>query len=81
MQIVTYRSAMDIDVKFLDEHGFIYKHNIYSNFKNGWIKNPYDRNIQHITEYVQCVMNGMIFKCLQNGIHKTYIKLERKECI
>lgn len=45
MQIVTYRSAMDIDVKFLDEHGFIYKHNIYSNFKNGWIKNPYDRTI------------------------------------
>ena len=45
MQIVAYRNAMDIDVKFLDKDGYIYQHTNYTNFKNGQIKNPYDRCI------------------------------------
>ena len=45
MQIIVYRNYDDIDVMFLDEHRYVYEHNIYGNFKNGCIKNPYDRNI------------------------------------
>lgn len=42
MQIIAYRNCADIDVMFLDEHGYVYRHNTYTNFKKGSIKNPYD---------------------------------------
>lgn len=45
MKIITYRKSDDIDIQFLDEHGYVYEHQTYSNFKTGQIKNPYDRNI------------------------------------
>ena len=45
MKIIRYGACDDIDVQFLDEHGYIYYHNVYTNFKKGQIKNPYDRNI------------------------------------
>ena len=45
MKIIRYGACDDIDVQFLDEHGYIYYHNVYTNFKKGQIKNPYDRSI------------------------------------
>lgn len=45
MKIVGQRSNSDIDVQFLDEHKYIYKHNTYANFKNRCIKNPYDKSM------------------------------------
>ena len=45
MKIISYRKSDDIDIQFLDEHGYIFEHQTYSNFKSGGIKNPYDRNI------------------------------------
>lgn len=45
MKIVTYRKSNDIDIQFLDEHKYVFKHQAYSNFKSGCIKNPYDKNI------------------------------------
>ena len=45
MKIIAYRKSDDIDIQFLDEHGYIFEHQTYSNFKSGGIKNPYDRNI------------------------------------
>lgn len=45
MKIIAYRKSDDIDIQFLDEHGYIFEHQIYSNFKSGGIKNPFDKNI------------------------------------
>ncbi|RFZ78255.1 AP2 domain-containing protein [Lacrimispora amygdalina] len=48
MKIVSARNSCDIDVQFLDDYGYIYKHNIYTNFKKGNIKNPYDKTISNV---------------------------------
>lgn len=44
MKIIEYVSSDNVTIKFLDEHGFE-KNTTYSNFKNGCIKNPYDKII------------------------------------
>lgn len=43
MRIIRYGSISDIDVQFLDEYGHIVHNAAYTNFKNGQIKNPYDK--------------------------------------
>lgn len=43
MKIIAVRKKSDIDVQFLDEHGYIKEHTTYVNFKRGQIKNPYDK--------------------------------------
>lgn len=45
MQIIGYRSNNDIDIQFLDDFHYVKEHQTYSNFKNGYIKNPYDRTL------------------------------------
>ena len=35
MKIIAYRKSDDIDIQFLDEYGYVFEHQIYSNFK--WI--------------------------------------------
>ena len=45
MKIIAYRKNDDIDIQFLDDNGYVYEHQTYSNFKTGQIKNPYDRTI------------------------------------
>ena len=35
MKIIAYRKSNDIDVQFLDKDGYIFKHQIYANFKSG----------------------------------------------
>lgn len=45
MKIVQYRSNDDIDIEFLDEFHYIKRHNTYSNFKAGVVKNPYDKSV------------------------------------
>ena len=45
MKIVRYGSFDDIDIEFIDEFHYIKEHQIYSNFKSGSVKNPYDRTI------------------------------------
>ena len=44
MKIVEYTNTENIIVEFQDEHKFR-KRSTYSNFKNGGIKNPYDKTI------------------------------------
>ena len=44
MKIIEYVNSDNVTIKFLDEHGFE-KNTTYSNFKNGCIKNPYDKII------------------------------------
>lgn len=48
MKIISYRSNKDIDIEFLDDFHYIKKHQLYSNFKKGTIKNPYDKTICNI---------------------------------
>lgn len=48
MRIIRYNSGSDIDVEFLDEHQYIKKNTLYLNFKNGQIKNPYDRTVAKV---------------------------------
>lgn len=43
MKIISYRNYSDIDVEFLDENHYVKKHTCYINFKNGSIKNPFDK--------------------------------------
>ena len=45
MKIVRYGSYTDIDVEFLDDFHYVKQHQSYSNFKNGILKNPYDRTV------------------------------------
>lgn len=47
MRIVDIRSSDDITIEFLDLHN-MKKKTTYSNFKNGGIKNPYDRSIKGV---------------------------------
>lgn len=48
MKIIGYRRQGDLDVQFLDVHGFIKYHTTYANFKKGQIRNPYDRTAHGI---------------------------------
>ena len=48
MKIIAYRKSNDIDVQFLDKDGYIFKHQIYANFKSGGIKNPYDKTVLNV---------------------------------
>lgn len=45
MKIVRYGSHEDIDIEFLDDFHYVKEHQAYSNFKNGGVKNPYDKTI------------------------------------
>lgn len=45
MKIVRYGSKTDIDIEFLDDFHYIKEHQMYSNFKSGCVKNPYDKTI------------------------------------
>lgn len=45
MKIVRYGSYTDIDVEFMDDFHYVKEHQAYINFKNGGVKNPYDRTI------------------------------------
>lgn len=45
MKIVAYHKYNDIDVQFLDEHGYIKKHVLCQAFNKGQVKNPYDRSV------------------------------------
>ena len=48
MKIIAYRKSDDIDVEFLDDSHYIAEHQIYSNFKNGLIKSPYDKTLYNV---------------------------------
>ena len=43
MRIIRYDSISDIDIQFMDDYGHIVHNAMYTNFKNGQIKNPYDK--------------------------------------
>ena len=43
MRIIRYGSISDIDIQFMDDYGHIVHNAMYTNFKNGQIKNPYDK--------------------------------------
>ena len=45
MKIIRYGTCEDIDVQFLDGNYYVFKHTTYPNFKNGCIKNPYDKSV------------------------------------
>lgn len=45
MKIIRYGSQFDIDIEFLDDFHYVKKHQAYINFKNGSVKNPYDKTI------------------------------------
>lgn len=48
MKIIRYGSMSDIDIQFMDEYGYIVHNAVYTNFKNGQIRNPYDKTIYNI---------------------------------
>lgn len=45
MKIIAYHKYDDLDVQFLDEHGYIKKHVLCQAFNKGQVKNPYDRSL------------------------------------
>lgn len=45
MKIIRYGGYTDIDVEFLDDFHYVKKNQAYINFKNGSVKNPYDRTL------------------------------------
>ena len=48
MEIIKYNSSEDMDIRFLDEFFYVKKGVTYSAFKNGGVKNPFDRNVYGI---------------------------------
>ena len=82
MKIIAYRQSDDIDIQFLDKDGYIFKHQTYSNFKSGGIKNPYDRcifgigylgegNAQQKTQVGYC-WRGMLERCYCDRMKKIH---------
>lgn len=45
MEIIAIRKQSNIDVKFLDEYGYVKHHVTYTAFSKGEVKNPYDKKI------------------------------------
>ena len=45
MKIIKYVSNEDIDIEFQDEFHYVKKNQAYINFKNGSVKNPFDKTI------------------------------------
>ena len=88
MRIVEIRSSEDITIEFLDLHN-MKKKTTYSNFKNGGIKNPYDRSLKGVgylgegeymtgqSEYDRRVFGiwiGMIDRCYNESLENGMIK-------
>lgn len=48
MKIIAYRNWDDIDIEFLDNFHYVKEHQSYVNFKNGSVKNPYDKTLHGI---------------------------------
>lgn len=82
MKIIAYRKSDDIDIQFLDNDGYIFKHAIYTNFKSGQIKNPYDRcifgigylgvgDVQQKTQVGYC-WRGMLERCYCDRMKKIH---------
>ena len=51
MKIIRYGSCTDIDIEFLDEFHYVKTNCSYVNFKNGNVKNPYDRTV-YVVGYI-----------------------------
>ena len=64
MKIIRYGNYDDIDVQFLDDYYYVYHNTTYGNFKNGCIKNPYDKSVFGIG----CVGDGK-YLTRENGIN------------
>ena len=86
MRIVEIRSSEDITIEFFDLHN-MKKKTTYSNFKNGGIKNPYDRSLKGVgylgegkymtgqSEYDRRVFGiwiGMIDRCYNENVREKY---------
>lgn len=48
MKIIKQRILDDIEVQFLDEHGYVKRNITYQNFKRGQVKNPYDKTVCNV---------------------------------
>ena len=87
MKIVAYRSSDDIDVQFLDDFYYIKEHQAYVNFKNGTIKNPYDRTVldigylgvgKHKIQYPETKTNTKIYMSWKNMLDRCYYEKHKE---
>lgn len=93
MQIVEYNSTEDIRVQFLDNFKCIV-HTTYKNFKQGKVKNPYDKtkyNIGYIgvgkytgnnkdkDNYIYDYWNSMFCRCYNNKHKERHTSYEKAE--
>ena len=60
MKIIAQRSTDDIDVEFLDDYHYVFKHNTYQNFKSGGIKNPFDKTVYGVGYLGDGKYNGWV---------------------
>ena len=60
MKIIAQRSTDDIDVEFLDDYHYVFKHNTYQNFKSGCIKNPFDKTVYGVGYLGDGKYNGWV---------------------
>ena len=60
MKIIAQRSTEDIDVEFLDNYHYVFKHNTYQNFKSGGIKNPFDKTVYGVGYLGDWKYNGWV---------------------
>lgn len=86
MQIIKFNSKSDIRIKFLDEHGYE-RDATYQNFREGKIKNPYDKTIYGIgylgvgKHFPHADNNGVQFKkytTWQHMIGRCYCEAKRE---
>lgn len=83
MKIVAYRNSDDIDVEFIDDFHYIKKHQVYSNFIRGQVKNPYDKTVfgvgylgigRHKMQYPDTKTNTRTYMSWKNMLDRCYLK-------
>lgn len=81
MQIIRYKSADDITIKFLDEHGYE-RDSTYLNFTIGKIRNPYDRTVKEMgylgvgkykVQYPDRKVNTVEYMAWKNMLERCYM--------
>lgn len=87
MKIIAYRSYDDIDIQFQDEFYYVKEHQTYSNFRNGGVKNPYDKTVldvgylgvgRHKIQYPETRTNTKIYMSWKNMLDRCYYEKHKE---
>lgn len=77
MKVIAHHKYNDLDIQFLDKHGFIKKHVTCTAFRNGTVKNPYDITVSGVG-YIGVGKHKVSVNCKNTTVYRTWhMMLER----